>query len=35
MLGGLFTVLARLGARSDWVALARRALADGWDPDTE
>jgi hypothetical protein len=31
MLGGLFTVLARLGARSDWLALARRALADGWD----
>ncbi len=31
MLGGLFIVLARLGARSDWVALARQALADGWD----
>jgi ABC1 atypical kinase-like domain len=31
MLGGLFTVLARLGARSDWLALARRALADGWN----
>jgi hypothetical protein len=31
MLGGLFTLLARLGAGSDWVALARRALADGWD----
>jgi hypothetical protein len=31
MLGGLFIVLARLGARSDWVTLARRALADGWD----
>jgi hypothetical protein len=32
MLGGLFTVLARLGARSDWIALARGALDDGWRP---
>jgi hypothetical protein len=31
MLGGLFALLARLGARADWLALARRALADGWD----
>jgi hypothetical protein len=31
MLGGLFALLARLGATEDWPALVRAAARDGWD----